>query len=52
MRWFRPLFIAVLISAVTIGFFAKLIEATVFVPFATGLIVYWFKARDEEKAKE
>jgi len=49
MKYFRPAIIGMLAVAVTAGFFLKLIETQVYVPFATGLIVYWFKSRDEEK---
>lgn len=49
MKWIRPSIIGVLALAVTIGFFLSKIEAQVYVPFATGLIVYWFKSRDEKK---
>lgn len=31
------------------GFFLDKITADVFVPFATGVVVWWFKARDEQK---
>jgi len=51
MKWIRPVIVTVLVGAMTIGFFSKVIEAQVYVPFATGLIVYWFKSRDEEKEK-
>ena len=51
MKWVRPGLIGLLVVAVTIGFFVKLIPSEAYVPFATGLIVYWFKARDEEKNK-
>ena len=49
MQWVRPVIIGILAISVTIGFFAKLVEAQVYVPFATGLIIWWFKSRDEAK---
>ena len=49
MKWIRPGLISLLAVAVTVGFFTGKIEVEVFVPFATGLIVYWFKSRDTEK---
>jgi len=49
MKWIRPGVVSLLVIAVTSGFFADKIEAQVFIPFATGLIVYWFKSRDNEK---
>ena len=52
MKWFRPGLISVLVLAVIAGFFLKLIAAETFGVFATGLILYWFKARDEEKDKK
>jgi len=51
MKWFRPVFIGLLIITVIIGFFVGLVPSEAFVPFATGLVVYWFKSRDEEKSK-
>mgnify|MGYP001568244207 CR=1 FL=1 len=50
MRWVRPGIIAFLAIGMTIGFFMSKISAEVYAPFATGLIVFWFKSRDNEKA--
>ena len=52
MKWFRPSFVGLLILTMTVGFFIDLVPSETFVPFATGLIVYWFKSRDNEKKKE
>ena len=49
MKWIRPSVIVLLALAMTVGFFMGYIETQVFAPFATGLIVYWFKSRDENK---
>ena len=49
MKWIRPGVITLLAVVVSVGFFIGKIEAQVYVPFATGLIVYWFKSRDSEK---
>ena len=49
MKWIRPGVVSLLAVAVTVGFFMGTIEVQVFVPFATGLIVWWFKSRDAEK---
>ena len=49
MKWIRPAIIGMLAMAVTLGFFLKMVSMEVYVPFATGLIVYWFKSRDTEK---
>jgi len=49
MDWIRPGVITLLSLAVVVGFFLREIPADVFVPFATGLIVYWFKSRDDKK---
>lgn len=49
MKWIRPTIISMLAIGVTIGFFTGKIQSGVFVPFATGLIVYWFKERDSTK---
>lgn len=49
MKYFRPSIISVLALAITIGFFTGKIEPSAFATFATGLIVYWFKSRDEAK---
>lgn len=51
MKWIRPLLVVILVLAVTVGFFARLINTDAFFGFATGLVVYWFKSRDEEKQK-
>ena len=49
MKWFRPVIVSLLVIAVLCGFFMKLVDAEAFWVFATGLIIYWFKARDEAK---
>ena len=49
MRWYRPNITVFLTLAVTVGFFLGKIDAQAFFGFATGLIVWWLKARDEEK---
>jgi len=45
----RPSLIVVLVATVVSGFFLKLVDAQAFWVFATGLIIYWFKSRDESK---
>ena len=49
MRWFRPAIISALVLAVLVGFFKGMVNAEAFWVFATGLIVWWFRSRDEEK---
>lgn len=49
MNWIRPLITVLLTVAVTIGFFLGKIDAVAFFGFATGIVVWWLKARDEEK---
>ena len=51
MQYFRPIIVAVLVLCAVAGFFMKLVDAEAFWVFATGLIIYWFKARDETKGK-
>lgn len=51
MRWVRPVIVSLLAVAVTAGFFMDKIEAAAFATFATGLIMFWFKSRDDEKKK-
>ena len=48
----RP-FVTVLFSGVfCYGFLVKMIGADVFTGVATMVIIYWFKSRDEDKAKD
>ena len=49
MKWFRPVIVTTLSLAVTLGFFQGLITSEFFASFATGLVIWWFKSRDEEK---
>ena len=49
MKCVRPVIVGILSIIVSVGFFTGKIESQVYVPFATSLIVYWFKSRDEEK---
>ena len=49
MRWFRPWITVFLTIAITVGFFLNRIDAQAFFGFATGLVVWWLKSRDEEK---
>jgi len=51
MQYFRPSIVGILVLCVVVGFFMKLVDAEAFWVFATGLIIYWFKARDEAKTK-
>ena len=52
MKWVRPLVIVSLTGAMIWGFVAEKVGTVAFATFATGLIVYWFKSRDEEKEKK
>ena len=49
MKWYRPNLITALALAVTYGFLIDKIDAQAFFGFAIGLIVWWFKSRDEDK---
>ena len=51
MKWVRPLVVLVLVGSVSAGFFTGRVPGEAFIAFATGLVVYWFKARDEDKGK-
>lgn len=51
MRWYRPNITAFLTVAITTGFFLDKIDAVAFFGFATGIIVWWLKSRDDDKAK-
>jgi hypothetical protein len=51
VKWFRPVIITALAVGFTAGFFTGLIDPTAYGVFATGLITYWFKARDKDKDK-
>ncbi len=52
MRWIRPITIAVLAVSVTAGFFIGKITSEAFFGFATGLVVWWFKSRDDAKGDQ
>lgn len=49
MKWVRPLVVMALTAAVVTGFLTDRISSETFAAFATGLIVYWFKSRDNNK---
>ena len=49
MQWIRPITVLLLTIGVTTGFFIGKIEAVAYFGFATGLVVWWFKSRDESK---
>ena len=49
MKWIRPFNMTFLTLAIIIGFFTGKIEAIAFFGFATGIVVYWLKSRDEAK---
>ena len=49
MKWIRPVVILTLTFAMTTGYMIGRVSGETFVGFATGLIVYWFKSRDEAK---
>ena len=52
MKWVRPVVVLALTGSVSAGFFLGLVPGEAFIAFATGLVVYWFKARDESKDNE
>lgn len=45
----RPLVTIAFTAVIVYGFIAGTIKPGEFFPFATGVIVYWFKTRDEAK---
>lgn len=49
MKWYRPNIITILVLAIVAGFSVGKISSETFVAFAAGLIVWWFKSRDDEK---
>lgn len=49
LKLIRPFNITILILAVAAGFFLGKIDSVAFFGFATGLAVWWFKARDDSK---
>ncbi len=48
--WVRPIISIMGMSGFTVGFFMKMIDPVAYGILVTGTIVWWFKARDEEKA--
>ena len=51
MKWIRPIISLVATGGVTAGFFLGLIPPEAYIGLATAAIVWWFKSRDETKAK-
>ena len=49
MKWFRPAIATILIGSAIAGFFINKIGSEAFMALVTGLAVWWFKSRDEEK---
>ena len=52
MKWIRPYIILFFVLIIVVGFFMKLVDPQAFWVFATGLVVWWFKSRDETKNKD
>ncbi len=49
IKWIRPIISLIGMLAITIGFFIKLIPSEAYLALVTGVIVWWYKSRDEEK---
>ena len=49
MRWIRPAISMIAMLTITAGFFLKMIPVEAYLPIATGVIVWWYKSRDDEK---
>ena len=45
----RPAITVMAMLGIMYGFFVGTISSEVFVPFSTGIVVWWFKARDDKK---
>lgn len=44
----RPLITIMAMGGIMYGFVIGTISSEVFVPFSTGIVVWWFKARDDK----
>ena len=51
MKWYRPNITVLLTVTIIVGFLMGKIDSQAFLTFATGLVVWWMKSRDEEKNK-
>ena len=51
MKWFRPVLATVLVLSAIVAFFMGKIGGEAFMGLVTGLAVWWYKSRDEGKAK-
>ncbi len=49
MRWIRPILSIMGFSAITAGFFLGMIDAAAYFGLVTGIVVWWFKSRDQAK---
>jgi len=49
MSWVRPILSIIGFSAVTAGFFMKMIDSAAYFGLVTGIVVWWFKSRDDER---
>ena len=47
----RPILSYVFAVGITVGFFMGKVPPEVYAPIATACIIFWFRARDEEKGK-
>lgn len=52
VRWVRPVATTLFSIGLTVGFFMGKIPVEVYAPIATAVILFWFKARDEDKIKK
>ena len=51
MKWVRPVISLIGIIGITVGFFLNKITPEAYILAVGVTVTFWFKARDEEKAK-
>ncbi len=49
MKWFRPIIVVLLILTAIVGFLTDRLPGEFMSGLITGIVVWWFKSRDEEK---
>jgi len=49
IEWVRPVLSIIGFLAITYGFLTKMVDQAAYLGLVTGIVIWWFKSRDDEK---
>ena len=52
VKWIRPIVSLIAVIGITAGFFMRMVSTDAYIGLMAVAVTYWYKSRDEEKAKK